>query len=167
MIVKTDVDVKSMICFFFKLQARQRKSSLDSLTEELNKKLEKAGSQEEVDKILADHDQQVADAMDKIENNKRRQMQDLLQRLAQKRDQREAAMKRQHRQEAEEAGIKLEVEKDENAFDRLLEQGIALELLFAEEASGKASALAEQNKKLGEQQQAKMSENLSNAMVSI
>ncbi|PIK33904.1 hypothetical protein BSL78_29274 [Apostichopus japonicus] len=105
------------------------------------KKLEKASTQEEVDRLITEHDKRVADTLEKLEGSKQRQMQDLLQRLAQKRNQSEAAMKRQHKQEAEEAGLTLEEDEDGDAFATLLEQGIALDLLFAEEASGKANAL--------------------------
>lgn len=118
-----------------------------------------------MDRLITEHDKRVADTLEKLEGSKQRQMQDLLQRLAQKRNQSEVAMKRQHKQEAEEAGLTLEEDEDGDAFATLLEQGIALDLLFAEEASGKANALAEQNKKLREELQLKMSENLSNAMV--
>lgn len=69
------------------------------MSENLQAKLEQATSQEEIEKIMAEHEKKLADGLDQLDKQKAKQMQDLTRRLGNRRRDREGALKRQHKAE--------------------------------------------------------------------
>ncbi|XP_071497013.1 uncharacterized protein [Diadema antillarum] len=145
----------------------KRNTLTRQLSEDLQAQLDQATSKEEVSEILADHELRMADALDKLDKQKNNQMQDLTRRLAQKRRDREGALRKQHKAEAEEMGLKLEDIGETDPEGILQDQGLDLDMLSAEEAAARSKDMAKQNRNLAQEQQRMMSDNMNNTLTSL
>ena len=69
------------------------------MSDDLQVRLQQASSKEEVTEIMADHEKKMADALDHLDKQKTDQMNTLTNKLAQRRKDRTAALRRQHKAE--------------------------------------------------------------------
>nr|XP_054760939.1 uncharacterized protein LOC129267231 [Lytechinus pictus] len=137
------------------------------MSENLQAKLDQATTKEEIEKIMSDHEKKMADSLDQLDKQKANQMQALMRRLANRRREKEGALKRQHKAEAEQLGIKLEDAGETDPEGVLQSQGLDLDLLMAEENASRTKDQANISRNLAKEQQKMMSDNMNNTLTNL
>ncbi|XP_077985306.1 uncharacterized protein LOC144439946 [Glandiceps talaboti] len=145
----------------------KRQETLQKLSTKLAGQLEGDLSQSEIDRIMAEHEKEVATVLGRLDSQKQRQLHDLRDRLAQRRKQREKSLREKHIQEAEEAGIPLPEEKKLDPDNQLQLHQFTLDTLYAEESAALAKAQSQHDSEAAKEQQFKLSDNFSNTLESL
>ncbi|XP_006824590.2 uncharacterized protein LOC100375297, partial [Saccoglossus kowalevskii] len=145
----------------------KRQEVLQKMSSKLASQLDGDLSQSEVDRIMSDHEKELAALLARLDGQKQRQTQDLRDRLAQRRKQKEKTLREKHVKEAEEAGIPPPEEKKGDCDNQLKLHQSVIDTLHAEESTALAKALTKQTTESTQEQQQKLSENLANAIESL
>ncbi|KAI8480901.1 hypothetical protein Bbelb_413740, partial [Branchiostoma belcheri] len=145
-------------------QEAKRQRTLQQLSEKLTFQLQGDLTEEEINRIMANHERELGAAMLAWEESKGKQAAELREQLARRRRDKEAALRKLHASQCQQAGIPAAPESKDNTEDKLHQQELVLDALMAEENAGLARAQMDHSSELEAERQQKMSDNINSAL---
>eukprot|EP00058_Branchiostoma_floridae_P012905 XP_002598393.1 hypothetical protein BRAFLDRAFT_128123 [Branchiostoma floridae] len=145
-------------------QEAKRQRTLQQLSDKLTFQLQGDLTEEEINRIMANHERELGAAMLAWEESKGKQAAELREQLARRRRDKEAALRKLHANQCEQAGIPAAPESKDNTEDRLQHQELVLDTLMAEENAGLARAQMDHSSELEADRQQKMSDNINSVL---
>ncbi|XP_070551432.1 trichohyalin-like [Ptychodera flava] len=145
----------------------KRQEALQRMSSKLAAQLDDDLSQADIDRIMAEHEKELAAVLGRLDSQKQRQLQELRDRLAQRRKQREKSLHDKHVKEAQEAGIPTPEESKVDPDNLLKMHQYTLDTLHAEESSAVTRSKMQQTSELATEQQHKLNDNFTEALESL
>ncbi|XP_078593190.1 uncharacterized protein LOC144871540 isoform X2 [Branchiostoma floridae x Branchiostoma japonicum] len=145
-------------------QEAKRQHTLQQLSDKLTFQLQGDLTEEEINRIMANHERELGAAMLAWEESKGKQAAELREQLARRRKDKEAALRKLHASQCEQAGIPEAPESKDNTEDRLQHQELVLDTLMAEENAGLARAQMDHSSELEADRQQKMTDNINSVL---